>query len=57
MAQGKQWQELNQYVVDRLWALPGTFLKSQSIWGSKVGNAFLWDAYGSFPFGDLYVKS
>jgi peptide/nickel transport system substrate-binding protein len=56
-AQGKQWQELNQFVVDRLWALPGTFIKSQSIWGSKVGNAYQWGPYGSFNFGELSVNS
>lgn len=56
VAQGKQWQKLNQYVVDRLWALPGTFLKAQSIWGSKVGNTFQWGPFGAFCFGNLYVK-
>jgi peptide/nickel transport system substrate-binding protein len=55
-AQGKQWQELNQYVVDRLWALPGTFLKAQSMWGSQVGNTFQWGPFGAFCFGNLYVK-
>ena len=55
--QGVMWQELNQYVVDRLWALPGTFLKAQSIWGSKVGNAYQWAPFGSYNYGDLYVKS
>jgi peptide/nickel transport system substrate-binding protein len=55
--QGEMWQELNQYVVDRLWALPGTFTKAQSIWGSKVGNAYQWGPFGAFNYGDLYVKS
>ena len=55
-AQGKQWQELNQYVVDRLWALPGTFLKAQSIWGSKVGGTFQWGPFGAFCFGNLWAK-
>jgi peptide/nickel transport system substrate-binding protein len=55
--QGVMWQELNQYVVDRLWALPGTFLKAQSIWGSKVGNTYQWAPFGSYNYGDLYVKS
>jgi peptide/nickel transport system substrate-binding protein len=55
-AQGKQWQELNQYVVDRLWALPGTFLKAQSMWGSQVGNTFQWGPFGAFCFGNLYVN-
>jgi peptide/nickel transport system substrate-binding protein len=55
--QGEMWQELNQFVVDRLWALPGTFTKAQSIWGSKVGNAYQWAPFGAFNYGDLYVKS
>jgi peptide/nickel transport system substrate-binding protein len=55
--QGVMWQELNQFVVDRLWALPGTFTKAQSIWGSKVGNAYQWAPFGAFNYGDLYVKS
>ena len=55
--QGVMWQELNQYVVDRLWALPGTFTKAQSIWGSKVGNAYQWAPFGAFNYGDLYVKA
>ena len=57
VSQGKKWQELNQYVVDRLWALPGTFTKAQAIWGSKVGNAYQWAPYGSFNFGELSVNS
>ena len=55
--QGVMWQELNQFVVDRLWALPGTFTKAQSIWVSKVGNAYQWSPFGAFNYGDLYVKS
>ena len=55
-AQGKKWQALNQYLVDQLWALPGTFLKAQDLWGSKVGNAYRWSSSGSFLFGELYVK-
>ena len=54
--QGVMWQELNQFVVDRLWALPGTFTKAQSIWVSKVGNAYQWAPFGAFNYGDLYVK-
>jgi peptide/nickel transport system substrate-binding protein len=57
VSQGKKWQALNQYVVDRLWALPGTFTKAQAIWGSKVGNAYHWAPYGSFNFGELSVNS
>ena len=55
-AQAELWQELNQYVMDRLWMIPGTFTKSQDIWGSKVGNTYRWAPFGSFNFGDLYVQ-
>jgi len=54
--QGKKWQELNQFVVDHLWALPGTFTRAQSIWGSKVGGAFQWGPFGAFCYGNLWVK-
>jgi len=56
-AQGKMWQELNQYVLDQVWAIPGSFTKAQDIWGSKLGNTYRWGPYGSFNFGDLYVNS
>lgn len=55
--QGKLWQELNQYVLDQVWAIPGSFTKAQDIWGSKLGNTYRWGPYGSFNFGDLFVNS
>jgi peptide/nickel transport system substrate-binding protein len=55
-AQGKKWQALNQFLVDQLWSIPGTFTKAQDLWGSKVGNAYRWSSSGSFLFGELYVK-
>ena len=55
-AQGTKWKALNQFLVDQLWSLPGTFLKAQDLWGSKVGNAYRWSSSGSYLFGELYVK-
>jgi peptide/nickel transport system substrate-binding protein len=55
--QGKMWKELNQFVVDQLWAIPGTFTKRQDLWGSKLGNTYGWGPFGSYNFGDIYVKS
>lgn len=55
-AQATQWKELNKYAMEQGWAVPTRFGKIQYLWGSKVGNAYLWDAYGSLPFGALYVK-
>ena len=54
-AQADQWKTLNKFAMEQAWIVPTRFGKIQYLWGSKVGNAFLWDAYGSLPFGDLYV--
>jgi peptide/nickel transport system substrate-binding protein len=55
-AQGKLWQELNTYAAEQAWTIPHLFGKAQSVWGSKVGNGYLWFAYGSLAYGDLYVE-
>ena len=55
--QGAMWKELNQFVVDQLWAIPGVFTKAQELWGSKLGNTYQWGPFGSYNFGDIYVKS
>jgi peptide/nickel transport system substrate-binding protein len=54
-AQADLWKELNKKAMEQAWAVPTRFGKVQYLWGSKIGNAFLWDAYGSLPFGELYV--
>ncbi len=55
--QGKAWQELNNEAGMNAYVIPHVFGKAQSIWGSKIGNGYLWAPYGSLAFGDLYVKS
>jgi peptide/nickel transport system substrate-binding protein len=54
--QGKEWAALNKYAMDNMWVIPGTFSKTQEIWGSKIGGAFFWEPQGSLSFGDLYLK-
>jgi peptide/nickel transport system substrate-binding protein len=56
-AQAEAWKALNKKAMEQAWVVPTRFGKIQYLWGSKVGNGFLWDAYGSFAFGDLFVKS
>jgi peptide/nickel transport system substrate-binding protein len=56
-SQATEWKALNKEAMTQAWIVPTRFGKVQYIWGSKVGNAYLWDAYGSMPFGDLYVKT
>lgn len=55
--QGKAWQALNTEAMQNAYVIPEVFGKAQAIWGSKIGNGYLWDPYGSLAFGDLYVKS
>jgi peptide/nickel transport system substrate-binding protein len=55
--QGKAWQELNKVAMQNAYAIPHLFGKAQALWGSKIGNGYMWFPYGSLAFGDLYVKS
>ncbi|MDQ1305047.1 MAG: eukaryotic-like serine/threonine-protein kinase [Actinomycetota bacterium] len=55
-AQAEAWKSLNKKAMEQAWVVPTRFSKVQYLWGSKVGNGYLWDAYSSFAFGDLFVK-
>ena len=55
--QGKAWQELNTVAMQNAYVIPHLFGKAQALWGSKIGNGYLWYPYGSLAFGDLFVKS
>jgi peptide/nickel transport system substrate-binding protein len=50
------WAELNQYVMDQMWVIPGVFSKTQEIWGSGLGGVYFWEPQGSPSFGDIYIK-
>jgi peptide/nickel transport system substrate-binding protein len=54
--QGKEWAALNKYAMEQMWVIPGTFSKTQEIWGSKIGGAFFWEPQGALSFGDLFIK-
>jgi len=55
-AQADAWKALNKEAMQQAWIVPTRFGKQQYIWGSNVGNAYMWDPYGSLPFGVLFVK-
>jgi len=55
-SQAAQWAELNKTAMPQAWVVPTVFGKTQYIWGSKVGGSFMWDAYGSIPYANLWVK-
>jgi peptide/nickel transport system substrate-binding protein len=62
-AQAKIWQELNKEAMAKVWVVPTRFGRDQRLAGSKVGSSsgkdgriYLWAPFGSWPYGDLYVR-
>jgi len=50
------WQALNKTAVENVFAIPTFFGLSQTIAGKGVAPAYRWSAYGSWPYGVMYVK-
>lgn len=56
------WQALDKEAAEQMYLIPTFFGLTQRIAGSKVGSAtnpdgmYLWSAWGSWPYLDLYVK-
>lgn len=53
--QATMWHELNKRASDEMWHIPTFFGLSQTIAGPKVGPTYRWSAYGSWPYGEMYV--
>jgi peptide/nickel transport system substrate-binding protein len=49
------WQALNKEATEQVYAIPTFFGLSQTIAGTKVGPVYRWSAYGSWPYGAMYV--
>lgn len=54
--QAKMWQDLNTKAMADVAAVPTRFGREQRITGTKVGPVYLWPAYGSWPYGDMYAS-
>ena len=54
--QATMWQALNKEAMQNVWAIPTFFELSQTIAGTKIGGIYRWPAYGSWPYGALFVK-
>jgi len=50
------WQALNKQAVENAWVIPTFFELQQRLTGSKVGNVYTWGPYGSWAYGDMFVK-
>jgi len=58
-AQAKQWQQLNTQAMAQSLVVPTLFSRDQRMTGTKVdavGGEYLWPAYGSWPYAQMYVK-
>jgi peptide/nickel transport system substrate-binding protein len=56
-SQASQWQALNTEAMKQVAVIPTRFGRDQRLPGQLVGNAYLWPAYGSWPYGDMYVRT
>jgi peptide/nickel transport system substrate-binding protein len=54
-AQEGLWQALNKKATENVYAIPTFFGVAQDLAGTKVGGLYRWPAYGSWPYGQLYV--
>ena len=54
-AQGQAWADLNKQAMSDVLVVPTRFGKMQGLVGSKVGNAYPWAPYGSWPYANMYV--
>ncbi|HYN56394.1 MAG TPA: ABC transporter substrate-binding protein [Motilibacterales bacterium] len=54
-AQGEAWAALNKQAMTDVLAIPTRFGKMQGLVGSKVGGAYPWAPYGSWPYAALYA--
>jgi peptide/nickel transport system substrate-binding protein len=54
--QAADWQALNTEAAKNVWVVPTRFGRDQRLPGAKLGNAYLWAPYGSWPYGDMYVQ-
>jgi peptide/nickel transport system substrate-binding protein len=56
--QATMWQELNTTASEQMWHIPTLFGRSQTLAGNGVGPdpLYRWPAYGSWPYGIMYVK-
>ncbi len=42
--------------MQNVYVLPTFFEMSQTLAGTQVGPAYRWPSYGSWPYGEMYVK-
>lgn len=53
--QALKWQALDKQAIENAWIIPTFFEYSQNLSGGQVGPIYRWPAYGSWPYGIMYV--
>ncbi len=53
--QASMWQAINKQSAEEMWHIPTFFGLSQTIAGPNVAPVYRWSAYGSWPYGEMYV--
>ena len=51
--QAAAWKELNQWLVDNVWNIPGSYTRGQNLVGSKIRNGFQWYPFGWYSVGNI----
>jgi len=54
-AQATKWQDLNKIAMENAWVIPTRFELQQRLAGTGVQPVYAWEAYGSWPYGEMYV--
>jgi peptide/nickel transport system substrate-binding protein len=54
-AQAAKWQVLNRQAVENAWLIPTLYTRTQRLAGTKVGPVYLWPAYASWPYREMFV--
>jgi peptide/nickel transport system substrate-binding protein len=49
------WQALDKKAIENVYTIPYLFGTTQTLAGTKVGPIYRWPAYGSWPYGEMYV--
>jgi peptide/nickel transport system substrate-binding protein len=53
--QATMWQQLNTEAMAQQFAVPMLFLRQERLAGSRIAPVYLWPAYASWPYDELYV--
>ena len=54
--QSTKWQALNKEAMQNVKVIPTFFGLAQTLAGTNVAPIYHWAAYGSWPYGQMYVK-